>query len=63
VIGGPDKYVALSSLADSDPIDATDLAQDQQVTATLEWKLPRETGNAVQGDGVQFAIDFGLEGM
>lgn len=56
---GTDSFVRLSTV-DSRNRTIGPLGPEEVVTIVLEWRLPAETGNEVQGDSVVFDVLFGL---
>jgi hypothetical protein len=52
-------YETLNNI--SSPIEGGTIPENESATALFEWKVPKATGNEIQGDAVEFDVDFVLK--
>jgi len=60
LFGNETEYVRLSDIEEGTNMTDGVLDADENATVTLDWKLPKETGNEVQSDRVTFDLIFHL---
>lgn len=58
LVGSDAEYVPLDDVSSRLPSAEYPLGSGEDVTLVADWRLPRESGNEVQGDGV--TVDLGL---
>lgn len=60
LLGTADGYVPLADLEGTAPSADHSLADGDQVTVRVDWRIPGETGNVIQSDEVDFELGFEL---
>lgn len=58
LVGSDSEYVPLDDVSSRLPSSEYPLGSGEEVTLVADWRLPRDTGNEVQSDGV--TVDLGL---
>lgn len=62
VLGTDSGHETLATLQDSPPSSAVSLDPNEGMDVLVEWRLPEDTGNEVQTDGVEFDVTLELRG-